>query len=545
MLFFKQARWGVVDIEENSFTVDQTSKHVSTESLRAVRARMEARLPALSLKPLSGRTLYPTKQEFVNPIQYITSRRGEIANHGGICRILPPEGWNCPFALETDTLEIRTQPQHINRLNDDQGVKRRKKKKRKRIMNDDRETGEDDDAEVDETTPTSRTLEYSSFLDTAKRVRVNWEKQLVASGDSNTRSMHWEHIYWDIVQGKFGDVWVEYGKDIPAITCGGGFPQSYSSTHRLRHDSSPVDSDFQDHSFYTETEWNISNIPFAKGNVLGLDPHSSTSSSHFLHFGMQWTTDTWHTTDMFLHAMNYLHLGDAKVWYGISPQFYEELLEVLGQQNSSPTACRMISPVWLLNQGIPVHRLVQNPGEFVVVLPQTQHAAFSLGFNCSESIHFSPMNWLPPVKMYDSMAGDTSSPLCLERLIWKLSEYCINPERKQQEQDVSTLLSYISLCAEKEEAMRAQCREDGVSFMVKLPETTIPDGRCVECSRLLYLSCVVCHCQSNVSQKRSCALHHRKLCGCNPANKCLIVYVDSSQFKQRIRTLQRMCQHLS
>lgn len=54
-----------------------------------------------------------------------------------------------------------------------------------------------------------------------------------------------------------------------------------------------------------------------------------------------------------------------------------------------------ISPSTLMSEGIPVYRCVQNPLEFIVIFPGAYHSEFDCGFNCSESVHFAPLYWLP------------------------------------------------------------------------------------------------------------------------------------------------------
>ena len=63
-------------------------------------------------------------------------------------------------------------------------------------------------------------------------------------------------------------------------------------------------------------EWNINRL----GSILDMvnDDYKvkiDGVNTAYLYFGMWKTTFAWHTEDMDLHSINYLHHGDAKFWY--------------------------------------------------------------------------------------------------------------------------------------------------------------------------------------------------------------------------------------
>lgn len=43
--------------------------------------------------------------------------------------------------------------------------------------------------------------------------------------------------------------------------------------------------------------------------------------------------------------------------------------------------------------GIPVTRVIQRPGDIVVIFPRSYYMTFSFGFNCYESVNLSPIHW--------------------------------------------------------------------------------------------------------------------------------------------------------
>lgn len=115
------------------------------------------------------------------------------------------------------------------------------------------------------------------------------------------------------------------------------------------------------------TSWNMSNL----GSILDLtikDYGVSISgvNTPYLYFGMYKSTFAWHTEDMDLYSMNYLHWGAPKTWFTIPP-VHGRKLENLSQRlfPSSSSVCSsflrhkttLLSPEVLLANDIPFNRV--------------------------------------------------------------------------------------------------------------------------------------------------------------------------------------------
>ncbi|XP_017663674.1 PREDICTED: lysine-specific demethylase 4C isoform X2 [Lepidothrix coronata] len=159
-------------------------------------------------------------------------------------------------------------------------------------------------------------------------------------------------------------------------------------------------------SIYDEgvKEWNIARLNTIL-DVVGEECGISIEgvNTPYLYFGMWKTTFAWHTEDMDLYSINYLHFGEPKSWYAIPPE-HGKRLERLAQGffPSSSQGCdaflrhkiTLISPSILKNYGIPFGKVTQEAGEFMITFPYGYHAGFNHGFNCAESINFATIRWI-------------------------------------------------------------------------------------------------------------------------------------------------------
>lgn len=154
----------------------------------------------------------------------------------------------------------------------------------------------------------------------------------------------------------------------------------------------------------TVKEWNINKL----GSILDYVNEDYGISidgvnTAYLYFGMWKTTFAWHTEDMDLYSINYLHYGAPKTWYCIPPKHGNRLERLAngyfsGNHKECPAYLRhkmtMISPSHLKKYSIPYNKITQEAGEFMITFPYGYHAGFNHGYNCAESTNFASPRWV-------------------------------------------------------------------------------------------------------------------------------------------------------
>lgn len=123
----------------------------------------------------------------------------------------------------------------------------------------------------------------------------------------------------------------------------------------------------------------------------------------YLYFGMWKSSFAWHTEDMDLYSINYLHFGAPKTWYAVPPAsgrrleayanrtFYDNYQNCNAHLRHKMT---LISPQVLRQQKIPYNRITQESGEIIITFPFGYHAGFNHGFNAAESTNFASKRWI-------------------------------------------------------------------------------------------------------------------------------------------------------
>ncbi|GKE40745.1 lysine-specific demethylase JMJ706-like protein isoform X2, partial [Tanacetum coccineum] len=130
-----------------------------------------------------------------------------------------------------------------------------------------------------------------------------------------------------------------------------------------------------------------------------------------LYIGMLFSMFAWHVEDHYLYSINYHHCGAPKTWYGVPGHaaldfekvvrqkvYTHDILSTDGEDGAFDVLLgktTIFSPNILLQNGVPVYRAIQKPGEYVVTFPRAYHAGFSHGFNCGEAVNFAIGDWFP------------------------------------------------------------------------------------------------------------------------------------------------------
>ncbi|XP_038186879.1 lysine-specific demethylase 4B isoform X2 [Arvicola amphibius] len=157
----------------------------------------------------------------------------------------------------------------------------------------------------------------------------------------------------------------------------------------------------------------------------------------YLYFGMWKTTFAWHTEDMDLYSINYLHFGEPKSWYAIPPEHGKRLERLaIGFFPGSSQGCdaflrhkmTLISPIILKKYGIPFSRITQEAGEFMITFPYGYHAGFNHGFNCAESTNFATLRWID----YGKVATQCTCRKDMVKISMDVFVRILQPERYEQ-----------------------------------------------------------------------------------------------------------------
>jgi histone demethylase JARID1 len=458
---------------------------------------------------------YPTEEEFLDCVGYVRKIRDE-AEKFGICKIVPPAGWVPPLLIQMDNPNLfATKLQNINTLQEGQGF---------------------DDGQ---------SYNISDYKFMADSFYEKW----VATHHPTNDTVSQEQLakdYWTVVETNPAEkVDVEYGNDLDTTLYGSGFPPQTAQRSRMG-----TVSDFTDPAYYATSTWNLNNVASAPGSVLHyLKTPVNGINVPWLYVGMLFTSFCWHNEDNYFYSINYNHFGSSKQWYGV-PGNAAELFEAVSKEflmglfRESPDLLHhmttQISPSLLLANRVPVYKVTQEPGTFIITFPKSFHAGFSYGFNVGEAVNFATVDWIiaggEADDRYRNFARE--SVFSYQRLIFTLLKNA--PDIAG---DLTRLYVEIDKIIQEEQNSRAYVLSQGVrdlSAMLKLrgndfsiidnKATDYDDMRlCCVCKSACIFSAIGCDCDR---EKVSCLRHYTFMCKCkNKESKFLMVWASITHMR--------------
>ncbi|GAA0147586.1 histone modifying enzyme [Lithospermum erythrorhizon] len=510
--------------------------------------------------------LYPTEEEFNDTLTYISSIRSK-EEIWGMCRIVPPSSWKPPCLLQEkriwESSKFTTRVEGIHELqniclkSEHRGsyekCERRKALKGSLQPDPSKEVPSDADS-----CRCENALDYT--LETFKRYAHDFQRQYFKlsseqTGDEVPSAVNIEGEYWRVIQNPDAEIEVLSAADRASKCLGSGFPVETKS------EKGP-----KDHG-YVESRWNLNNIPKLSGSLLSIENQEiSVSFVPQLSIGMCFSSQCWNVKEHHLYSLCYSHMGAPSIWYSIPSRYhfkFEEVAkkhfpELLQNPQLFHKLVPQLSPSTLVAEGIPVYRCVQHPGEFVVVFPGVYHAGFSCGFNCSESINFALIDWLPygqnAVELYSEQCRKTSisyakvllgTAMRFVKAQWKLwlMKNTLDDDKWREAcgKDgnlAKTLKEFI-----KQESIRRKyiCLP---SKSKKMEENfyAFAKQECCICLYDLHLSAAGCPCSPN---KYTCLRHAKQICSCPWQTRYFLFRYEISELNMLLEALEGNAEAIS
>ncbi|XP_052209867.1 lysine-specific demethylase JMJ17 isoform X2 [Diospyros lotus] len=358
-----------------------------------------------------------------------------------------------------------------------------------------------------------------SFRRLADRAKRKW------FGSAPASRVQLEKKFWEIVEGSTGEVEVMYGSDLDTSVYGSGFPRI--------NDQKPVSIDVEKWNEYCGSPWNLNNLPKLRGSMLQAVHHNIAGVMvPWLYIGMLFSSFCWHFEDHCFYSMNYLHWGEPKCWYSVPGNEASAFETVM--RNSLPDLfdaqpdllfqlVTMLNPSVLVENGVPVYSVLQEPGSFVITFPRSYHGGFNFGLNCAEAVNFAPADWLP-----HGGSGAELYRLYHKAAVLSHDELlCVVVKSDFDSKASPYIKKELQRIYDKEKSCRETLWKNGIvnSSLMKPrnhPEYvgTEEDPTCIICQQYLYLSAVVCRCRPSAFV---CLEHWEHLCECKP-NKHRLLY---------------------
>lgn len=379
-----------------------------------------------------------------------------------------------------------------------------------------------------------------------------------------------ERDYWNIVETHSKEVAVEYGNDVDTNQFGSGFPlsergRSVTGTKNLEKMAQPEPA-FGTEDYYKETWWNINNIPCAPNSVLRhVRVAINGINVPWMYYGSLFTTFCWHNEDNYLYSINYHHKGAPKQWYGVpgnktSADGLEKVFKsyLSMKMRDIPDLMHhittMFSPRLLQNADVPVYKVIQYEGEYVITFPRAFHGGFSYGPNVGEAVNFATHDWIAYGADANERYRSFARPAVFshDRLTFTMANHL------QELKSFSTcklLLEELERVVEEELRLRQNLQDAGVrdvSHLISLPKNVLDqldevsasydDKRlCHACKHVCFFSAVACECSQS---KVSCLRHSHYMCRCPTQRKYFMIWSHADELTSTLERVRTHCEGL-
>ncbi|KAJ3672228.1 hypothetical protein LUZ60_006949 [Juncus effusus] len=369
----------------------------------------------------------------------------------------------------------------------------------------------------------NRSLE--EFKKFNEKMRKKW------FGLKNINYSQIERKFWEIVEGKAGEAEVMYGSDLDTSVFGSGFPKSGKPNPESGNQNPGIGSPdlWRRH---VESPWNLNNFPKLEGSILRIVRENIAGVMvPWLYIGMLFSAFCWHVEDHCFYSINYLHWGEPKCWYGVPGSAAEAFEQVMRKAlpdlfDTQPDLLfqlvTMLNPSVFQENKVPVYKVIQEPGNFVITFPRSYHGGFNMGLNCAEAVNFATADWLPHggtgASLYKRF--HKSCVLSHEELLCVLAKI---PSSFDNER-MPYLKGELERIVEKERKQREEVWRSGVVRSAVMSAKrggddfigAEEDPTCIICQQYLYLSAVGCKCRPD---SLVCTEHWRHICECDPGKR--------------------------
>lgn len=285
----------------------------------------------------------------------------------------------------------------------------------------------------------------------------------------------------------------------------------------------------------------------------------------WLYFGSLFSTFCWHNEDNYLYSINYHHKGAPKQWYsvpgdkvaaeGLEKVFKSYLsLKMRDVPDLLHHITTMFSPRLLQNADVPVYKMLQHEGEFIITFPRAFHGGFSLGPNIGEAVNFATHDWIAYGADASERYRSFSRPAVFshDRLTFTMANHL---EDQKVYANCRLLLVELERVVEEEIRLRNKLLADGVrdlSATIRLPKNRLDqldeksanydDKRaCHSCKHTCFFSAVGCECSQS---KVSCLRHSHFMCRCAVERRYFMIWSTEKELNDTLERVRGHCESL-